>query len=114
MSALVRERGDQAGVNAKALSVYMGHSSIKITYDRYGHLLDGDETQAAERLDAFLERFGGRRLPVRAGLRASQPLDCRSLSVVIGNADDDASSSECPANPRSYAETACPSGGGGI
>ena len=26
-----------AGVNAKALSTYMGHSSITITFDRYGH-----------------------------------------------------------------------------
>jgi len=27
-----------AGVNAKALSVYMGHASVTITLDRYGHL----------------------------------------------------------------------------
>lgn len=26
-----------AGVNAKALSIYMGHSSVSITLDRYGH-----------------------------------------------------------------------------
>jgi hypothetical protein len=30
-----------AGVNLKAISTYMGHSSIKITIDRYGHLLPG-------------------------------------------------------------------------
>jgi integrase len=28
-----------AGVNAKVLSTYMGHSSITITLDRYGHLM---------------------------------------------------------------------------
>ena len=28
-----------AGVNAKALATYMGHSSITITLDRYGHLM---------------------------------------------------------------------------
>ena len=28
-----------AGVNAKALSSFMGHSSISVTYDIYGHLL---------------------------------------------------------------------------
>jgi integrase len=25
-----------AGINAKSLSTYMGHSSIQITFDRYG------------------------------------------------------------------------------
>ena len=42
-----------AGVNAKALSTYMGHSSVTITYDRYGHLMPGNETEAAELLDAL-------------------------------------------------------------
>jgi integrase len=32
-----------AGVNAKALQRYMGHSSITVTLDRYGHLLPGNE-----------------------------------------------------------------------
>jgi integrase len=44
-----------AGVNAKALSVYMGHSSVTITLDRYGHLMPGNEEQAAGLLDAYLE-----------------------------------------------------------
>ena len=43
-----------AGVNSKALSTYMGHSSITITLDRYGHLLPGNETQAAQLLEAWL------------------------------------------------------------
>jgi len=30
-----------AGVNAKALAQYMGHSSIKLTFDLYGHLMQG-------------------------------------------------------------------------
>jgi integrase len=45
-----------AGVNAKALSTYMGHSSVTITYDRYGHLMPGNETEAAELLDEYLAR----------------------------------------------------------
>jgi integrase len=45
-----------AGVNAKALSAYMGHSSVTITLDRYGHLMPGNESEAAERLDAYLAR----------------------------------------------------------
>jgi integrase len=45
-----------AGVNAKALSTYMGHANISITLDRYGHLMPGNEDQAAALLDAFLAR----------------------------------------------------------
>src|SRR5439155_19626948 len=45
-----------AGVNAKALSVYMGHSSITVTLDRYGHLMPGSEREAAAMLAAYLER----------------------------------------------------------
>ena len=45
-----------AGVNAKALSTYLGHSSIQITFDRYGHLMPGNESEAAGLLDAYLER----------------------------------------------------------
>jgi integrase len=32
----------------------MGHSSITITLDRYGHLLPGNETQAAHLLETWL------------------------------------------------------------
>jgi integrase len=45
-----------AGVNAKALSIYMGHANISITLDRYGHLMPGNEEEAAELLDAYLMR----------------------------------------------------------
>lgn len=44
-----------AGVNAKALSTYMGHSTITVTLDRYGHLLPGNEHHAAGLLDALLD-----------------------------------------------------------
>ncbi len=47
-----------AGVNAKALAQYMGHSSIKLTFDLYGHLMPGSEREAARLLDAFLEEAG--------------------------------------------------------
>ena len=50
-----------AGVNAKALSVYMGHASVTIAYDRYGHLMPGNESEAAARLDAYLEATETRR-----------------------------------------------------
>jgi integrase len=45
-----------ANVNAKALSAYMGHASVTITYDRYGHLMPGNENEAAALLDAYLAR----------------------------------------------------------
>jgi len=45
-----------AGVNAKALSTYMGHANISITLDRYGHLMPGNEAEAAGLLDAYLNR----------------------------------------------------------
>jgi integrase len=44
-----------AGINSKALSTYMGHASITITLDRYGHLLPGNEHQAADLLEHWLQ-----------------------------------------------------------
>jgi integrase len=46
----------EAGVNAKALSTYMGHANISFTFDRYGHLMPGNESQAAGMLDAYLAK----------------------------------------------------------
>lgn len=43
-----------AGVNGKALSTYMGHANIAVTLDKYGHLMPGNEAEAAGRLDAYL------------------------------------------------------------
>jgi integrase len=56
-----------AGVNAKALSVYMGHSSITVTLDRYGHLMPGNESEAAQMLRSYLERdtHGSRVAPTK-------------------------------------------------
>ena len=48
-----------AGVNAKALSTFMGHANIAITLDLYGHLMPGSETEAADLLDAYLAREAG-------------------------------------------------------
>ncbi|MGH2846739.1 MAG: tyrosine-type recombinase/integrase, partial [Thermoleophilaceae bacterium] len=45
-----------AGVNAKALSTFLGHASVTITLDRYGHLFPGSEKEAAGLLDAYLDR----------------------------------------------------------
>jgi integrase len=45
-----------AGVNAKAITVYLGHASIQTTFDLYGHLMAGNEDEAVARVDAYLER----------------------------------------------------------
>lgn len=46
--------GIAAGVNAKTLSTYLGHATITITLDRYGHLMPGSEVEARTMLDAYL------------------------------------------------------------
>jgi integrase len=48
--------GIGAGLNAKTLSTYMGHATISITLDLYGHLMPGNEDQAAGLLDAYFAR----------------------------------------------------------
>lgn len=45
-----------AGVNAKAITTYMGHASIQTTYDLYGKLMPGSEAEAAALVDAYLAR----------------------------------------------------------
>ncbi|MGZ6854418.1 MAG: tyrosine-type recombinase/integrase [Mycobacteriaceae bacterium] len=44
----------EAGVNIKKISEYMGHASINITLDRYGHLLPGDLTTTLAQFDTYL------------------------------------------------------------
>jgi hypothetical protein len=45
-----------AGVDAKARSTHMGHATITIALDRFGHLIPGNEAEAAGLLDAYLAR----------------------------------------------------------
>lgn len=45
-----------AGLDAKQLSVYMGHASIATTYDVYGWLMAGSAGQAVSLIDAYLAR----------------------------------------------------------
>lgn len=48
-----------AGVNAKALSTFMGHANIAVTFDLYGHLFPGSEGEAADLLNGYLARLAG-------------------------------------------------------
>ena len=74
-----------AGLDAKAIQGYAGHSSIATTYDRYGHLFPGSLDTDRQRLDAYMRsqdrgqfrgnfypRNGGSRR-VGTGLDAAQP-----------------------------------------
>jgi hypothetical protein len=63
-----------AGVNAKALSTYLGHANISIAFDRYGHLMPGNEHEAAGLLDASARRQRGSTGAVRRrrGLRGAR------------------------------------------
>ncbi len=45
-----------AGLNAKTISTYMGHANISITLDLYGHLMPGNEEEAADLFDAYFAR----------------------------------------------------------
>ena len=63
----------EAGVNAKALATYMGHANVSFTFDRYGHLMPGNETEAAASLDAYLARSSGRRAQRRGTKRGLTP-----------------------------------------
>ncbi len=55
-------------MNVKALSTYLGHSSIQITLDRYGHLMPGSETEAVGLVDAYLGRAVVNRLVLGVAL----------------------------------------------
>lgn len=48
-----------AGLNMKAVSTFMGHASITITFDRYGHMLPGSGDEARGLLDAYHDRATG-------------------------------------------------------
>ncbi len=50
----VRVHADQPGENIKYISTQLGHASVQITLDRYGHLFPDGKRTAASRLEAQL------------------------------------------------------------
>jgi integrase len=44
------------GAHPKAVQSHLGHSSIQVTMDRYGHLLPSDVEELADRLDVSRKR----------------------------------------------------------
>ena len=68
-----------AGVNAKALSEFMGHATMAITFDLYGHLLPGSHDEAAGLLGAFLARAAEAETDATtAAQAAAHPAESRS------------------------------------
>ena len=63
-----------AGVNAKALSTYMGHANISITLGRDGHLMPGSEDEAAGLLDSYLGAQRERSEEAARSAHRSEPL----------------------------------------
>jgi integrase len=57
-----------AGVQPKALCEFMGHASITITLDLYGHLFPGAHADAAGLLDRYLDAEAAQRPRSQAGL----------------------------------------------
>jgi len=51
-----------AGVSLFEVSRYIGHTDIRTTANIYGHLAQGQEQEAARRLDELLDRQGARQL----------------------------------------------------
>jgi integrase len=43
-----------AGANANGLSAVMGHQSIQITFDRYGHQMPGGEDKGGRLLAEYM------------------------------------------------------------
>jgi len=72
-----------AGVNAKALSTFMGHATVAITLDRYGHLMPGSEDEAAGMLDAYLT--AQRKRAEEAARRAGESLTGELTGEQVAN-----------------------------
>jgi len=53
-SLMVAAMSEAGKFNPKVLQTLMGYASIPETYDRYGHLMPGSETEAAGLLDRYL------------------------------------------------------------
>jgi integrase len=51
-----RRRLIAAGANAKVIQKVMGHATIPMTFDRYGHLMPGGLEEATAAADAYLAR----------------------------------------------------------
>jgi integrase len=63
-----------AGITIDKVSKFMGHASITVTIDRYGHLLPGGEAEATALLDTYHERHRSRAIDGAAGSRPREAI----------------------------------------
>jgi hypothetical protein len=66
-----------AGAHPKEIQARLGHSSITVTLDRYGHLLPGLDEALARRLDDIGRDTSGRR--TLSTMRANASSQVRSI-----------------------------------
>jgi site-specific recombinase XerD len=48
-----------AGTKIKSITEIMGHASVTISIDRYGHVMPGGRDEVVERMDAYFRRSLG-------------------------------------------------------
>ncbi len=48
-----------AGTNIKSITEIMGHASVTVSIDRYGHMMPGGRDEVVERMDAYFRRSLG-------------------------------------------------------
>jgi hypothetical protein len=75
----------EAGVNLKKVSEYMGHASITITLDRYGHLLPGDVGSTLAQFDDYLAGRLGRLGSTAESRPASRFLQRSASQILAGS-----------------------------
>ena len=61
------------GVHPKKISERLGHSSIKLTMDTYGHLFEGSDRDSAEKMESLLAPKQGTASQARQGALARVP-----------------------------------------
>jgi hypothetical protein len=64
-----------AGLDWKQISTWAGHSDVRQTWNRYGHLVPGGEGEAADRLSAYLDRSTVAQTVAQPLRNAKSPVD---------------------------------------
>ena len=59
------------GAHPKVIQERMGHASIRVTLDTYGHLFEGLDVAAADSLDGLFERSRGIEVGVGRAIKLS-------------------------------------------
>jgi hypothetical protein len=78
----VRESHNRGRSECQGALAYLGRANISITLDRYGHLMPGNEGEAAELLDAYLKVQEERQAErARTALSPSKSRDPELLSI---------------------------------